>query len=253
MIPNLDVHPDVHLDVQFIMVIVLGLSLTKGPCRLPHRVPDPRVASSLDLRNTVALHGVEQLLGACTMTTKFLDNKIQKNPRVRKISVRNSGAEVAAPILWTPGKMRPFCRKSHVHKIPRFRGGWGFGVLGGGGGSADFIFMGARIFLKNLHFQNFIVMAFPTKNSVFGRFSSLPPRPPPPQKRKFYFNCRLAVSELHLRVSVASVAPTKFMGAGLFSLNERNQGVADTPPGGSSISRSRADSRDRRKSASYSR
>ena len=42
-------------------------------------------------------------------------------------------------------KMRPFCRKNHVHKIPRFRGG---GILGGGGGgSADFIFMGARIFL----------------------------------------------------------------------------------------------------------
>ena len=36
--------------------------------------------------------------------------------------------------------------KTHVHKIPRFRGG---GILGlGGGGSADFIFMGARIFLN---------------------------------------------------------------------------------------------------------
>ena len=35
--------------------------------------------------------------------------------------------------------------KTHVYKIPRFRGG---GILGfGGGGSADFIFMGARIFL----------------------------------------------------------------------------------------------------------
>ena len=37
-------------------------------------------------------------------------------------------------------KMRSFCRKTHVHKFPRFRGG----LLGGG--SADFIFMGARIF-----------------------------------------------------------------------------------------------------------
>ena len=36
----------------------------------------------------------------------------------------------------------------------------------------------------------------PKKNSVFGRFSSLPSRPPPPpQKRKIYFYCRLAVSE----------------------------------------------------------
>ena len=54
------------------------------------------------------------------------------------------GPEVAAPILWTSGK-KPFCRKSHVHKIPSFRGGlfWIFG-----GVSADFIFMGARIFLN---------------------------------------------------------------------------------------------------------
>ena len=28
--------------------------------------------------------------------------------------------------------MRPFCRKSHVHKIPRFRGGGYFGFWGGG-------------------------------------------------------------------------------------------------------------------------
>ena len=38
--------------------------------------------------------------------------------------------------------MRSFCRKNRVRKIPLFWGGfWG------GGGSADFIFMGARIFL----------------------------------------------------------------------------------------------------------
>ena len=36
-----------------------------------------------------------------------------------------------------------FCRKTHVHKIPRFLGGFL-----GGGGSADFIFMGARVFLN---------------------------------------------------------------------------------------------------------
>ena len=34
--------------------------------------------------------------------------------------------------------MRSLCRKNHVRKIPPFFGG---------GGSADFIFMGARIFL----------------------------------------------------------------------------------------------------------
>ena len=57
------------------------------------------------------------------------------------------GPEMGAPILWTPGKMRPFCRKNHVHKIPRFRGGGILGFGGGGGGCADFICMGARIFL----------------------------------------------------------------------------------------------------------
>ena len=41
------------------------------------------------------------------------------------------GPGMAAPILWTPGKKRPFCsKKPHAHKIPRFRGG---GILGFGG------------------------------------------------------------------------------------------------------------------------
>ena len=40
---------------------------------------------------------------------------------------------MGASILWTPGKMRSFCRKNHVHKIPRFRGGvFGFFFWGGG-------------------------------------------------------------------------------------------------------------------------
>ena len=39
----------------------------------------------------------------------------------------------------------------------------------------------------NLHFQNCIVMAFPTKNSVLDYFLSLSPRPPPPQKAKSLF------------------------------------------------------------------
>ena len=72
-------------------------------------------------------------------------------PSVRKILVSIKfvsailGPEMAAPILWTPGKMRSFCRKTCVHKIPRFRGGGYFGFWGGGGecrfyfyGRADF-------------------------------------------------------------------------------------------------------------------
>ena len=38
--------------------------------------------------------------------------------------------------------------ETHAHKIPRLRGG-GYFVFFLGGGSADFIFMGARIFLNN--------------------------------------------------------------------------------------------------------
>ena len=55
------------------------------------------------------------------------------------------GPEMAAPVLWAPGKNASvLLGKNHVHRIPRFRGGV-FWVWGGG--SADFIFMGARIFL----------------------------------------------------------------------------------------------------------
>ena len=78
----------------------------------------------------------------------FWPDQTQKNPRVRKFVSAILGPEMAARILRTPGKMPSFCRKTlHVHKIPRFRGGgiW----FWGGGGSADSIFMGARIFLTN--------------------------------------------------------------------------------------------------------
>ena len=55
--------------------------------------------------------------------------------------------EMAAPILWAPGIFGFFLLENpHAHKIPPFRGG----VLGffrkGGGGSANFIFMGVGIF-----------------------------------------------------------------------------------------------------------
>ena len=39
---------------------------------------------------------------------------------------------MAAPILWTPGKNASLLQENHVHKIPRFRGGGVFWVLGGG-------------------------------------------------------------------------------------------------------------------------
>ena len=56
------------------------------------------------------------------------------------------GPEMGASILWTPGKMRSFCRKNPMSIKFLVLGG---GILGfGGGGSADFIFMGARNFLN---------------------------------------------------------------------------------------------------------
>ena len=78
-----------------------------------------------------------------------------RQAKIRKILVSVKfvsailGPEMAAPILWTPGKNASVLQENHVHKIPRFRGGGYFGFWGGGGvGSADFIFMGAKIFLK---------------------------------------------------------------------------------------------------------
>ena len=77
-------------------------------------------------------------------------------PKIRKILVSVNflsailGPKMAAPILWTPGKNASVLQENHVHKIQLLRGGGVFWVLGGG--SADFIFMGARIFLKKWHF-----------------------------------------------------------------------------------------------------
>ena len=58
------------------------------------------------------------------------------------------GPEMAAPILWALGFFCSFCwkKKNHAHQIPRFRGGWAFFLEGGGGGSANSIFMGTGIF-----------------------------------------------------------------------------------------------------------
>ena len=71
----------------------------------------------------------------------------QKNPRVRKIRVRDSGARNGCAIFTDAWKNASVLQENlHVHKIPRFGGGGVFWFCGGG--SADFIFMGARIFLK---------------------------------------------------------------------------------------------------------
>ena len=67
---------------------------------------------------------------------------------------------MAVPILWAPGKNALFLQENlHAHKIPRLRGGGYFGFFLGGG-SADFIFMGARIFLNNVSQKPKSIMRF---------------------------------------------------------------------------------------------
>ena len=67
--------------------------------------------------------------------TKYM---AQKNSRVRKIFVRDSGEKGCANFMGAWKKAFFLQEKTHVHIIPCFRGG----------GSADFIFMGAGIFLN---------------------------------------------------------------------------------------------------------
>ena len=54
------------------------------------------------------------------------------------------GPEMGAPILWTPGENAFFLQEKPMSIKFLVLGGGYFGF--GGGGSADFIFMGARIF-----------------------------------------------------------------------------------------------------------
>ena len=62
---------------------------------------------------------------------------------------RTSGAGNGCANFMAPGKIAFFLQENlYAQKIPRLRGGVFFGSFGGGGvGSADFIFMSARIFL----------------------------------------------------------------------------------------------------------
>ena len=74
---------------------------------------------------------------------------LQKNPRVHKIFLPAIlGPELAAPILWAPGKNALFLQEKPMPIKFLVLGGGGFWVFLGGGGIADLIFMGARIFLN---------------------------------------------------------------------------------------------------------
>ena len=70
--------------------------------------------------------------------------KYQKNPfSVRKIFVRNSGC-----VNFMDAWKNAFFLQENPWSIKFLVLGGGILGFGGGGGSADFIFMGARIFLK---------------------------------------------------------------------------------------------------------
>ena len=86
---------------------------------------------------------------AQTCPTTFELSKIQKNPRVRKISVRNSGAGNGCAKFMDAWK-KSVLSAGKTMSIKFLVLGGVFWVLGGRGGSADFIFMGARIFLTLL-------------------------------------------------------------------------------------------------------
>ena len=67
-----------------------------------------------------------------------------------KVLVRNSGPEMAAPILWASSIVWFFLLENpHAHKIPPFAGGggWVLGFFRGGRWKCQFFFMGVRIFL----------------------------------------------------------------------------------------------------------
>ena len=83
--------------------------------------------------------------GTCCL---FLGEKSEKSSFPLKFFACNPGAEngCAACAAGRLEKLRSFCRKTlRAGRVPRFGGGGNFGF---GGGSADLIFMGVGIFLR---------------------------------------------------------------------------------------------------------
>ena len=89
-----------------------------------------------------------QQVGGSTSHQGLVITGVTKNQKIL-VSVKFLSAilrpEMAASILWTPGKMCSFCRKTHVHKIPLFRGILGFFL--GGGGEVPILFLCAWGFI----------------------------------------------------------------------------------------------------------
>ena len=76
----------------------------------------------------------------------------RKNPRVHKIRVRNSGAGNGSANFMDAWKNAFFLQEKPMSIKFLVLGGGGWFL--GGGGSADFIFMGARIFVRRARIGN---------------------------------------------------------------------------------------------------
>ena len=73
-------------------------------------------------------------------------NSEQSNPHVRKLFASNSGGpEMAAPVLWTPGKIVFFLQENPMPIKFLVLGGVVFWVFGGGG-ECRFYFYGREDF-----------------------------------------------------------------------------------------------------------
>ena len=106
------------------------------------------VVTSVHKTQQAQLYLLPEFFGVPEEDSRKYSGVFQKNPRVRKIFVRNSGAGKNLCVNFMDAWKNAFFLQENlrVHKIPRFRGGvfWGFW----GGGGADFIIMGASIFLS---------------------------------------------------------------------------------------------------------
>ena len=60
---------------------------------------------------------------------------------------------------------------------------------------------------KIFTFEFLLSWRFPRKQAFLDDFPLCPQGPPPPQKRKFYFYCRLAVSECCFSLSLSLCPP----------------------------------------------
>ena len=86
------------------------------------------------------------------------NSDLSENPRVRKIFVRNSGVGNGCTNFMDAWKTCALSAgKTHVHKIPRFRGGGGYFGFGGGG-EGRFYFYGRADFSESRYPKDPVVL-----------------------------------------------------------------------------------------------